>query len=281
MSTMSKLIRGLVAASALAICLPAQALVTVAGITWDPDAVGDFTMDGGSAFQFTKKGFEAADANGTFMNTAQALATPLAPNAPNTVYQNGGANPGVIEGFAVITQINGALFGVDVPGRQLTAIFGGMDIYANGASPFGSNIGGAPWIRLYSDATTTAVGTNPATVGNAANGTLWLSMVLAPTNSIGFSYVGPNTINPDSGGARQFAIQGEFVITGGAAAGNFEPGPFNFDLGFGSSTSNYEPFFTTGSVALSGISVPEPGSLALIGLALIGAGFAGRRKVAA
>ena len=285
MSTMSKVLRGLVTASALAICLPAHALVTVAGITWDPDAPGDFIAQGGSVFQFTRKGFEAANANGTFMDTSKALATPLIPNAPNTVYQNGGANPGVIEGFGVISLINGDLFGKDVASRQLTVIYGGMDIFANGASAFGSNIGGSPWIRMYSDSSTSASSATADGAANAANGTLFLELALATSNNIGFSYVGPTGINSgpqntDQGGGRQFTVEGDFQVVGGAAAAFFSSFSLGIDLSSSNSTSNFEQFFTVGGASFQGDTIPEPGSLALLGLSLIGVAALRRRKAA-
>jgi hypothetical protein len=221
--------------------------VTVGGVTWNPEAANDF------------------------FSTASAI------------HQDIDAVTGEISGYGVIGTLNGKGFtGVD-------AFCDNCDLYFNfsGLTPFGLNVlpdgsnlvtytGGS--VNLYVDSTSdinpfdistlTAANTSPE-----LDDKLWLSLDVSGT------FLGTSFGNILSG-------IGYLDVTGGLAANYFDTNSVNnfstgllSDVSFTTSFSQVQNILSAnGTGNFSGESIPEPTSLAIFGLGLLGLAGAARRK---
>ncbi|WP_374434107.1 PEP-CTERM sorting domain-containing protein [Inhella sp.] len=229
------------AALALAGATSFASTINVGGVNWDPDAPTDYS--------------------GQAVNMRQKI---------NTV-------TGELTGFGILTAMNGTAQGAFCPGCELTFQFGGFSPIGGQIIPgIGATVsytGG--WVKFYVDHSPEIA--NPAnylalTSANTGDGNLWLSLA---NNGV---FQGTNFGNVILSGL------GFLDVTGGMAAANFDTNTrpngtdffFSTSLTFPHSGSTVVDMSGTGN--LFGSSVPEPTSLALIGLGLLGAGVVSRKR---
>lgn len=231
--------------------------ITVGGVTWDPDYNSFSGVDFVSTGTFTQW-FSTAGINGVGAPNA-------APVLPGTVGS-------MLQGVGEISVFNGSTNHVCAT-CELTFSFGGLvydndltdgSVYDLAASQ------GSGFFNIYFDNTADFDGgnlSNQADINNAVDGSLFLSLSFDTLKeSSGFL---PTTGHIDS----------FWSVSGGAAAGNFDTNEqlSGSDIEFSASVQFNGGYGTSVGIA-SGNSIPEPTTLAIFGLGLLGLAGAARRK---
>lgn len=237
--------------------------VNVGGIEWDPSSMFDFTSGSQLVEDLLDPGLDGA------FNTADDVVNTL-------------------NGFGKVTGLNNTSENVFCPrGCELTFEFGGFrvaSVVPNGADTQLGFTGG--WLNFYVDSSTAYTAEDRT---SAIDGPLWLSLAAHETFSMTHGISTSLNANLNSFGLGTDAGLGAGLldVVGGMAMGNFDTNTQTdgADWVFSSSFQPIPSGLSTpdglelfGTADFRGASIPEPSSIALLGLGILGLAFGVRKS---
>jgi len=284
MKLFKKVLAGVAVAAALATSAHAS-VINVQGILWDPDSVAP------DDFQATTNLFQWYQSSAAYDPTGTVTSFTGATSLVNKF----------VTGAGLFSQVNGVDTADSNPGDttpadfaagQLTYIFGGIEITGvtvSGTSAVYSYDLTNSYFNVYSNANANNYGTSGTLAGQVAASVGSYATPFLTGHFDAFS-VDALLLNLTTGSPNLFgSANGLISVTGGAAYSNFDtntkinPNDQSLsDISFGGSSQiNFASSISTvGTANMLGNTIPEPASIALIGLAMLGAGVASRRKAA-
>jgi len=249
--------------------------INVGGVVWDPNWTEGLTSEEDFLLKFdftqwfsgsdvtagSSAEMEASAEAAVGIGTVLSLLSPADP-AESTGY--------FLSGVGEANRINDSIT-VFCPSCELTMAFGGLELFSDGTF----DIAGA-WLNIYVDNGSGVNYTDPLTtiseVGAAMDGnpTPWLTATFS-------------LFEISSGSVDDGSVSAAIQVTGGLAANNFLNslmGGAGFETGSAFFNTQTDAKFSEGGngVLKSDTVVPEPASIALFGLSLLGLAGAARSK---